>query len=459
MSNTVNGRDPPIVPPPTAALAKAHRLPRLDLICLALVACPAAYFAVHSLLFAASVTGSLPLGDAYTFYIFHYFRFVDGTYSFWHLFDTHNDHLILTTRLVLFADAVWFHASGKFALVVTYLLALAIALTLAHLAATPRKWQVAALAVIFLGLGCARIQLQDLTTPFQVGFFFVHAFALATLIALWRGLAGQRWWYALAFACDFVTVFSLGSGVLIGAAAVALAMWLRKFDRLFALFLVFHAGLVGLVAWMLAGAGRLEVSLPPGWTDLVTFFLVFLGDFVQAWPGWVMPVGTLVAATGCGLLVWVTWRSLRSRAEPGGQADVLAAMVLFLLLEAAIATIARARFSWVEALELRYTNSTLLLVVTLCALAWRLFPQAVSRVAALVALTAVLFASNNVVFENDWRQQHEKMDAIAAAIAKGAIPSGAAATLFTSPAMLEAVIWRYQALGLGPFAHPGGEAR
>ena len=334
---------------PRLIVPKRH----MTLICLTLVACLTAYFAIRSALMIITEPNRLPVGDIWHFYT-DFFKYLDGHYSFWHLFDRHNEHLILTTRLALFVDTIWFGASGKSVLIIAYFSALAIALMLAYLAAEPKKWEVAGLAAAFFGFSCARINLGNLTMPFHVGFFLVHVFALATLITFWRGLVGARYWYVLAFACDFMTVFSLGSGVLVGASAVALTVWAKKFNWLAAFFFVFHAALIIITAWLIIGPPGRPAAMPSTPTEAITYFVVFLGNFTLAWPNWPLPVGTSLAAICAGLFTWLTWRSVRAGIQFTGQIVVLAAFALFVILEAGAAAFP----GLISALAKRYLSDT-----------------------------------------------------------------------------------------------------
>jgi hypothetical protein len=60
--------------------------------------------------------------------------YFDGEYHFLSLFDQANEHRILTTRLVLFGDAIWFQMRGLFPTIVMYAALAGIAAMLANLA-------------------------------------------------------------------------------------------------------------------------------------------------------------------------------------------------------------------------------------------------------------------------------------------------------------------------------------
>jgi hypothetical protein len=419
-------------------------------ICLGLVAVLAAYYALRSFMLAITETNALPIGDVYVFYSNDFFAYLDGHYSLRLLFTAHNEHPILATRLILFVDSIWFEASGKFATVVSYFLVFLTSIMMACLTAAPNTFERAGLTLVFLGLGSSAIQLDNLSMPFQAPFFFVHAFALASLIALRRALEGRRWWYMVAFACDFAAVFSLSTGVLLGCSFIALAVWARRIDRWFAIFLGLHLLLILLFVWIVASPGGPAVYA--SMARRVAFFLAFLGNVVVLWPKWVLPAGAVIAVICVGLFSWLTWRAL-FRGAGYRDESVIAAFAAFAILEAMAASATRAHLGVDYALSLKYTTCTLLLLAALFAFAWRAVPRTLSRLGALLALGAVLVIANSREFENGWRTRNRAMDAIFADIRDGNIPASAPAYLGASRDNLVAVMARFRELHLGPFRH------
>ncbi|MGH8475568.1 MAG: hypothetical protein ACRER2_07335 [Methylococcales bacterium] len=408
------------------------------------VTCFSAYFAARSLYVASTETSMLPLGDIWWFYR-DYFSYVDGTYSFRHLFDRHNEHIVMTLRLALFVDTIWFRGSGKFALAISYISAAAAAFMLGWLAARPVRWQITGWSIAFLGLTWANIQLDNLTLPFQAVFPMAHAFVLLTLISLQRGSAGSSWWYAIAFAADFASVFTIGTGVLTGASAVALAIWLRKIDRIYSVFLAYHVALVALFAWLLNDPGFRANGVLPSPSEAVAYFFAFLGNFTFN-PAW----GVVIAASSVVLFTYPTWVVARRKLGPSPEFAVLAAFALFIVLEAASATFARAQLGTEQAFALRYSTCTLLLAATLFAAALRLFPTAPGRLAATVTLAATVHIANPQVIEQGFRMRNQVQEALAAEIAKGRMPADVPVTLCMSPNLLP-IIQRFREARLGPF--------
>jgi hypothetical protein len=70
-------------------------------------------------------------------WIADYRDYVAGHYSLHELVKPHNEHRIVTTRLVLFADAILFHMTGRFVVVLNLLLLAVLGWALNLLARTP----------------------------------------------------------------------------------------------------------------------------------------------------------------------------------------------------------------------------------------------------------------------------------------------------------------------------------
>src|SRR5688572_26410408 len=86
------------------------------LACLAVAGCAAValYYAVYSLHLGLTLTRGMPFKDQWTFVYGDYFSYLDGNYPSRRLFSQNNEHRLLTTRLVLFADAILFQMRGFF---------------------------------------------------------------------------------------------------------------------------------------------------------------------------------------------------------------------------------------------------------------------------------------------------------------------------------------------------------
>ena len=89
---------------------------------LGLCAAIALYYSLHSLHLAATLTRSMPYHDHWMWVVSDYFHYLDGRYSVWRLFAQvgESEHRLLTTKLVLFADAILFQMRGVFPTALMY---------------------------------------------------------------------------------------------------------------------------------------------------------------------------------------------------------------------------------------------------------------------------------------------------------------------------------------------------
>ncbi len=196
------------------------------------------WFAISSFRLGLQLLEPLPYFDQWTFIQNDYFRYLDGAYRWADLFALHNEHRILTTRLVLFADAILFRMSGVMPILFIYAtLALTAAGVAALCADTARRAGIVFLAA--LGLAWSTCQWPNLASAFQVQMSLVHLFALVALAALSVGSTAAL---LVAAAADFLAVFSLGSGVFLIFPLGLVAALTRRY-RAFVPLAVFHLAL------------------------------------------------------------------------------------------------------------------------------------------------------------------------------------------------------------------------
>ena len=103
-----------------------------------------------------------------------------GTLSLSDLFAQHNEHRILTTRLVLLADATLFRMQGIFPIVLTYALLGLIGYLIVYNALSHAFEKLALIlgVCIALGLLWSISQVWTLMSPFYLSFVLVHLCAL-----------------------------------------------------------------------------------------------------------------------------------------------------------------------------------------------------------------------------------------------------------------------------------------
>src|SRR5262249_33904377 len=190
-----------------------------------------------------SLADPMPLNDQWAF-VHDYLKYLDGHYSWADLFSLHNEHRVVTTRIVLFADAILFGMRGLLPVAVAYASMAAMAVISAFVvssSSTPERFTCFAAA---LGLVWSSAQWPNFLFAFNLQNIFVHLFALACLVAVWCASRSRFYlWIAVALAADALCVFSLASGVFVIVPALLLALFLRTW-RTLVLLALFHSTLV-----------------------------------------------------------------------------------------------------------------------------------------------------------------------------------------------------------------------
>ena len=417
------------------------------------------YFSLRSVWLNTNLTRPIVREDQFRF-ARDYFRYLDGNYHFVELFNRHGEHVIATTRAVLFADALWFDMRGVLPIVLFYVLLFAIAFLLAKAALDerPQRWQLAVAAIVGLGLTWSICQFLNFSWPFQIGFPFVHLFALGFYVALAHSLVAKnersRWaWFGLACILDFLAVFSLGSGVFVGLPAIALAFWLRRVDRVLIGFVSFHVALVALY-WLRAPLPTYPTDRPPASINLVADFLGWLFTGIGSFAG--LSRTTLgkwgVTATLAAVAV-ASWIALVRRRPVDRSLAVLLALACFVILEALAAAYARSQYG----MGPRYATPSVVFWAAILAAGWRAtyFLDATrvgARAALLVAIFFVIVSANAPLYESEWSKFVTIWDKAMFSFASEYFPSDQLKKIGNSGVPTEDDIRRLATLRLGPFA-------
>jgi hypothetical protein len=408
--------------------------------------------AIYTLWLCLAGPRDLPIHDSW-FFVQDYLRSVDGQYHPIDLFSWHNEHRIFTTRLLLFADALLFSMAGLLPIIVTFASLAAIAWLLTSLATTRARILGFAVAI---GLAWTLSQWPNLVNGFQVQHPFVLLFALCTLISLANALAPDARqvsaWLAAALLSDFLAVFSLGSGILIVAPAVAMAAWLRRGSWPLPVFLGVHAALT--LAYMSGHhfAERRYGSPIPNF-DLIGRFIVHGFFDTQNFEA---VVGLIILASLLCVVVVVTARATVAGKPFDRRAAILASFACFIAIEAAAASYARQN----GGLSPIHATHSVILVLTMLCLFWRLagptgdairFAIQFAILASVVPLT--LFA-NRTWYRTYLRTERPAMiDDATAMIRDGGKDYGRFPLVFThnNYDRIDTAIGRMRDLRLGPF--------
>ena len=392
------------------------------------------WFAVNSFRLGLALIEPVPYFDQWTFIENDYFRYLDGVYRWTDLFARHNEHRILTTRIVLFADAIFFHMRGVMPILFIYA---TLALTAAGVAALCADTVRRAIVVFLAGLGLAwsTCQWPTLASAFQVQMVLVHLFGLVALAGL---SAGSTAALCVAVVADFLAVFSLGSGVFLIFPLGLVAVLTRRY-RGFVPLALFH------LAFTIIYLDATWPATEPvyGFVPLrsLTLMLEFIG----------LPFGGAVSAGAAGLLAFAGLLGLAVRRSADGARDARTAALLglaaFALIEGAV--VAYTRFEY--GVGARYGTAAVVFWLATMAAAWRMAGPQSSPAMALIAC-GLTFAANRPVYEAEWRQYFMSMEQARHDLVGGDLSGQSLGRFFVDPQpYLSEAIRRLASLHAGPF--------
>jgi hypothetical protein len=405
----------------------------------------ALYYAAHSLWLGISLTNPMPAYDQWSF-VLDYFRYLDGHYRWLDLFAHHNEHPIMTTRLVLFADAIFFRMQGVFPVVLAYATLAAVSALVATLATYRSRWiDWAAAFLVGLGLLWSTCQWFSLNSPFQIGFPLLHLFALISLASLAFALArNSAAWLAIAAIADFLAVFSLGSGIFLIIPVTLIALWMRRSWTLFWCFVAAHA--VWTILYFVGGVPNTAKYIAAPAT-FAKFFVWFLGN---PFGSSAVPAGAFGFIWFLAVAAWLTWRSLRRRPSNDAACCVLMAVAAFIVVEAALVAYTREAFD----INVRYTTPAVVFWAAMLAATWRIGAFYVRLPVIAIAMLLIFFA-NEPRYATYWRTHVQTLDRITREVKAGTFdPASVKGPLLARFA--PDAIRRLDVLGIGPFSSPPG---
>jgi hypothetical protein len=188
----------------------------------------------HSAYFTWKYFSATPFWDFWN-WITDYQAYVAGHYSLNDFVKPHNEHRIVTTRLVLFVDAIFFHMTGRFVVALNFALLVALGVMLSMISRIARASPAGAAvsASIMAAWMTSTCQWFNLLMPFQIQWVLlsismVSAAALvakSTSVAESRGSAAM--WAILAGLGYGSATFSVAGGLL-ELPWLILLLWLRR---------------------------------------------------------------------------------------------------------------------------------------------------------------------------------------------------------------------------------------
>jgi hypothetical protein len=190
---------------------------------------------LHSAYFTWKYYSVTPFWDFWN-WISDYQTYIGGHYTLHDLIKPHNEHRILTARLVLFVDAIFFHMTGRFVVALNFALLVALGVIFGMMWRAPRaSAETATLtACILAAWMTSTCQWFNLLLPFQVQWVLLSLSLVAAAILVVKSTSvGQSGRSAAAWA--------ILAGLGYGAAAFSVAGGLVEFPWLILLLLLRRA--------------------------------------------------------------------------------------------------------------------------------------------------------------------------------------------------------------------------
>lgn len=378
-----------------------------------------------------------------------------GRYTLADLVAFHNEHRIVTTRLIMLADLRFFDLSGYLPTAITTIL-LALIGGLLGFVACGRGWIAAAVAAVAASLLLSVAQSDNYSSGFQVQFPLVDMLAMACLGAVVATDRLSRWAWPLLGAAVLANALAIGtmaSGNLAVAPLLLVGLLLRMPLR--------RMAAVALPALALSAAyaiGYPKPSTPPSHDILAIgqFAVRFLGAALRGYPGASLLLGTVLV---CGYGVHLArladrWRR-RQVLDP--VLVWLAGIGAFVICGAVVTATGRLSMGMEVAISSRYALQSMLFACCVVIMTWRVAgvrrnPAAprLGLAAGFLALSAASTLAGRPL--DEWRARVADYDTAGQAFTSGVLSDRAIAGVYPFPDLVRPTIRFMAAHGLGPFS-------
>ncbi|MBV8375251.1 MAG: hypothetical protein JO302_07045 [Candidatus Eremiobacteraeota bacterium] len=346
----------------------------------------------------------------------------------WHaFFEQHNEHRLVISRLVFFADVRYFGGRNVLSLTANFVFAGLLALTffcIAERYRVPLRWTTFGLAGLVLIFTFSWIQSENFSWGFQNEWFAVYLFALLAFhsVELSAEANFQRddvkslGWMIAALVSATAAAYSLASGLLVFPLIIIQAAYLRiRFREL-----LVAAAAAASVWWLYLTGWRVPINGHSGDVsaaflrhplEAVSYALLYLGApaaYALGGSNAILGETRLVAALVCGIIAvavlakaaFVAWQ----RGPRMVRATSLLALATFAAGNALLAASGRLWHGILAALAQRYTTASLAAWLALILFATLNAGSATTRRLALVAgllATILVVYAQRFAFEDD----------------------------------------------------------
>lgn len=393
-----------------------------------------------------------------------------GNLSLDMLFAQHNEHRIVFSKLLMFADFAFADGSNWINFTAIFVIQGLHALLLGSIISALvgfSGWQRWALFGFVFGIMFSAVQMQNLSQPFQSCFVGVFLFSTT---AFWLLSAASEHCrkdfssscvllFILALVVGFICTFTLANGILVWPLLLLIAWTGRAPYSLFVILLVAGTALSIFYFQDYNSPSHhtdpLETLKNPG--TLFTYVIYYLSIPFQGLGSDIafsLGVIGLMAAGILGIKAFFLPHTFRNKTE-----SVLIALNLFIVLTAAITGLGRLHFGLNQALASRYATPSLIFWIALFGLALFYSLQAQRRYGkfpAATTLTLIVFMSGSVAAQQStgiglpWLKKLNQDSAITALLV-GIKDDAALRAVHPNPSFVETQATILRELGLVPF--------
>lgn len=377
-----------------------------------------------------------------------------GRYTLGDLFAFHNEHRIVTTRLLMLADVRFFDASGYLPTAVLTVLFCVIGFLLSLVAIGRGRRGIAA-AILVTSLLLSVAQSDNYASGFQVQFPLVDLSAMAAigLFAISCGPGRSPLWLAGAVIADAVAIGSMASGNSVIVPVLLVALLLRAPIRRVAAFAVPAAAMT---AAYLVGYGGSEAPPSHDIVGILHFAVNYLGATLRGYPGASLWLGAGLLAAYAAVLATLArawWRR-----EPLDLVMVwLAGIAAFTVIGSLLTATGRLSYGLETAIASRYAVQSLLFASCVALMVWRWLRRSPGRGGAQLGLATALLglsALSTLAASplQEWRMRVAAYDSAGDAFASGIFSDWPVTGVYPHPELVRGTLAFMAAHRLGPFS-------
>ena len=407
----------------------------------------------RTLIFIYDMVRPMPYWDAWEF-MKALPSILDGRYTLGDLFGFHNEHRIVTTRLLMLADVRFFDASGYLPTAVLTILFCAIGSLLSLVAIGRDRLGIAA-AILTTSLLLSVAQSDNYASGFQVQFPLVDLSAIAAigLFAISCGPGRSPLWVAGAVIADAVAICSMASGNSVIGPVLLVALMLRAPIRRVAAFAI---PAVAMTAAYLVGYGGAETPPSHDIVGILHFAVNYLGSTLRGYPGASLWLGAGLLAGYAAVLATLA-RAWWLRQPLDVVMAWLAGIAAFTVIGSILTATGRLNYGLETAISSRYAVQSLLFASCVFLMGWRWLRRSSGGGEAQLGLAAALLglsAASTLAASplQEWRDRVAAYDGAGEAFANGVFSDRPVTGVYPHPELVRGTLAFMAAHRLGPFS-------